>query len=242
MDDEDALVYVKKAFSSGMESLMDEAETFAIESDFMAELMEVAEGKKKVDAPSPAPMKRSEVQLPSQVDTIRFDYEKYVQQSQDFLFKEAISKYNSFSFDEALALFTSAQEDGNLFAAAHIGIMYHYGEGCEKNDQKAFKCFEQGYKAGCPLATAWYSECYRMGYGVVQNKEYASKLFKANEVALKELCNSEDTAALYFLGFNLIMGIGCEVDDAEGVRLLETAVFKGDNRSAVQLAECYING
>lgn len=242
VDDEDALDYVKKAFSSGMESLMDEADAFAVESDFMAELMEVAEGKKKVDAPSPVSKHNSETQLPSQVDTVHFDYEKYVQQSQDFLFKEATAKYNTFSFDEALSLFISAQEDGNVFAAAHIGIMYHYGEGCKQDDQKAFECFEKGYKAGCPLATAWYSECYRKGYGVTKNKEYASKLFKANEVALKELCNAEDTAALYFLGFNLIMGIGCEVDDAEGVRLLETAVFKGDNRSAVQLAECYING
>jgi len=242
VDDEDALEYVKKAFSSGMESLMDEADAFAVESDFMAELMEVAEGKKKVDTPSPVSTHNSETQLPSQVDTVHFDYEKYVQQSQDFLFKEATAKYNTFSFDEALSLFISAQEDGNIFAAAHIGIMYHYGEGCKQDDQKAFECFEKGYKAGCPLATAWYSECYRMGYGVTKNKEYASKLFKANEVALKELCNAEDTAALYFLGFNLIMGIGCEVNDAEGVRLLETAVFKGDNRSAVQLAECYING
>lgn len=120
--------------------------------------------------------------------------------------------------------------------------MYHYGESCNKDEQKVFECFEKGYKAGCPLATAWYSECYRMGYGVAKNKEFALKISKANEVALKELCNAEDTAALYFLGYNLIMGIGCEVDDAEGVRLLETAVFKGDNRSAVQLVECYING
>ena len=240
--DEAALEYVKKAFSSGMENLMDEAEAFAVESDFMTELMEVAEGKKKVDTPSPDSTQNCEIQPPSQVETVHFDYEKYVQQSQDFLFKEATAKYNAFSFDEALSLFISAQEDGNIFAAAHIGIMYHYGEGCKQDDQKAFECFEKGYKAGCPLATAWYSECYRMGYGVAKDKEYASKLFKTNEVALKELCNAEDTAALYFLGFNLIMGIGCEVDDAEGVRLLETAVFKGDNRSAVQLAECYING
>lgn len=61
MDDEDALKYVKKAFSSGMESLMDEADAFAVESDFMVELMEVAEGKKKVDTPSSAFTQNSEM-------------------------------------------------------------------------------------------------------------------------------------------------------------------------------------
>ena len=94
---------------------MDEAEAFAVESDFMTELMEVAEGKKKVDTPSPDSTQNSEIQPPSQVETVHFDYEKYVQQSQDFLFKEATAKYNAFSFDEALSLFISAQEDGNIF-------------------------------------------------------------------------------------------------------------------------------
>lgn len=186
-------------FMESMEdSLTDKDESYDFETDFMAELREIAEGKKKIDTHSPAPTQTSEVQLSSQVETVRFDYEKYVHQSEDYLFKEATTKYNSSNFDEALSLFTSAQEDGNIFAAAHLGIMYHYGEGCKQDDDKAFEYFEQGYKAGCPLATAWYSECYRMGYGVTQNKEYTSQLFKANEIALKELCKAEDYGSPIF--------------------------------------------
>lgn len=40
---------------------MDEADAFAVESDFMVELMEVAEGKKKVDTPSSAFTQNSEM-------------------------------------------------------------------------------------------------------------------------------------------------------------------------------------
>lgn len=60
--------------------------------------------------------------------------------------------------------------------------------------------------------------------------------------ALKEMCKAEDVSALYFMGFNLIMGICVDADDAEGVRLLEIAVYKGDAASAILLAECYLNG
>lgn len=197
--------------------------------------MDTGKYKKMADTSS----NHSRNQVLSQVETVSFNYEKYVHQSQDFLFKEAVSKYNAFNYEEALSLFRTAFDEGNVFAAAHVGIMYIYGEGCNRDYKEALEWFERGYRHGCPLATAWYSDCYRFGYGVEKNKDYAEKLYQATEVALREMCNVEDTAALYFLGFNLITGAG---DAAEGVKLLETAVYRGDVHSTIQLAECYLNG
>lgn len=237
VDDNDALNYVRASFAEGMADLKLEIDSL---SDDLEELIEHADDLLDEDIVATDDENVSE--LESSISPVAFDYNKYILQSQDYLFKKALSQYNSYNYEEAMSLFISAQEDGNVYAAAHIGIMYYYGEGCNKDKQKAFEYFETGYKAGCPLAAAWYAECYRMGHGVTKNKDYATKLFKANEAALKELCSAEDVSALYFLGYNLIMGVGCEVDEIEGVNLLKKAVFKGDIRSAVQLAECYING
>lgn len=236
VDDDEVLDYAKSSFAKSMSNLMSEIDSISDNLDdldrFFSSTLEDTTDLFDEDTSI------SE----SSITSVKFDYNKYILQSQDYLFKEALSKYNTYNYEEAMSLFISAHEDGNIYAAAHIGIMYHYGEGCEEDNQKAFEYFEKGYKVGCPLAAAWYSECYRMGYGVIKNKDYAAKLFNANVDALKELCSAEDVSALYFLGFNLVMGVGCEINQVEGVRLLETAVFKGDTRSAVQLAECYING
>ena len=180
--------------------------------------------------------------LKTLVPPVQFDSNKYILRSQDSLFKEGLSEYNSQHYEKAMAFFDLAHKMGNVYAAAHIGIMYYYGEGCEKNDKKAFQCFEEGYKEGCPLAAVWYSECFKMGCGVDKDKDYAARILNVNKEALRELCSVGDAEALYFLGFNLVMGIGGKVDKAEAVRLLETAVSKGHTRSAVKLAECYFNG
>ena len=171
-----------------------------------------------------------------------FDYNKYILLSQDYLFKSAINNYNSNKYDEAMSLFISAEEDGNVYALAHIGIMHLFGEGRIVDKLKAFEYFEKGYNYGCPLATAWYSRCYKYGYGVYKNGEYATKVYKENEEALKKLCIAEDTGALFFLGQDMILGIEREVNENEGFKLLEKAMFKGDVHSSTLMAECYING
>lgn len=171
-----------------------------------------------------------------------FDYNRYILLSQDYLFKRAINNYNSNKYDEAMSLFISAEEDGNVYALAHIGIMYLFGEGCIVDKLKAFEYFEKGYKQGCPLATAWYSRCYKYGYGVYKNEEYATKVYKENEGSLKKLCIAGDAGALFFLGNDMILGIERAVSEDEGFKLLEKAMLKGDVHSSTVLAECYING
>ncbi len=240
VDDDDVLDYVKESFSGSMNSLMEEVEAFATEKDFMEELKAVAEGHAPATDELPDEPQQSNPSV--SVHTVSFNKEKYIEQSQDFLFRDAQNKYAALKYEEALSTFIEADKEGNLFAAAHIGMMYHYGEGCKKDDAKAYEFFNKGAANGCPLAAAWKAEFHRVGYFVEKNKELGAEMYKAIEPALKEMCAVEDVSALYFLGYNLIMGIGCEVDDFEGVRLLETAVYKGDAKSAIQLADCYFNG
>lgn len=237
--DDKVLEYVKKAFSQSMSSFMDEVEAFAVESDFMAELNSIIED---TDAQADEHIAEMVDDAEANCCFAPFDIECYIQQSQDHLFIDANAAYIKDDYANALELFKAADEQGNIYAAVHIGMMHYYGYGCPKNVDAALVQFKKGAQNGCPLAAAWISECYRMGHGVEQDKTYAKMLYSKVDQDLRKMCDAGDMAALYFLGFNLVMGIGVEEDDKEGVRLLSMACQKGEKRAAVQLADCYYNG
>lgn len=184
----------------------------------------------------------SPVSIEDEPYVITFDLDSYIIHSVDPFLRHGIKRYLASDFETAYQYFKDSANAGNIFAHAHLGIMLHYGEGCVQSDELAIAEFRKGAKAGCPLAASWLAECYRMGYGVEKDKEGGKKLLAKNADTLKEMCRQEDVSALYFLGFNLVMGIGVDVDEAEGVRLLTIAASKGDKSSAVQLAECYLYG
>ena len=236
VDDDEALDYVKKSFVEEMINLKMEIDAMSDDvDDFMSELESITSSSE--DEPI---ADYSDARHEPSVAV--FDYNKYVLQSQDYSFKQAMIAYENEEYNRALELFKEATYQGNAFAYAHIGIMYHQGEGCEKNEELALSAFREGAKQGCPLAACWITEFYRMGYAVEKDKEYALKLQKKSVNALEKMCNAEDVAALYFLGFNLIYGIGTDINEEKGVRLLEVGAYKGDTSCTVQLAECYLNG
>ncbi len=184
----------------------------------------------------------SSVSIEDEPYVITFDLDSYIIHSVDPFFRHGIKRYLASDFETAYQYFKDSANAGNIFAHAHLGIMLHSGEGCVQSDELALAEFRKGAKAGCPLAASWLAECYRMGYGVEKDKNGGKKLLAKNADTLKEMCRQEDVSALYFLGFILVMGIGVDVDKAEGVRLLTIAASKGHKSSAVQLAECYLYG
>lgn len=125
--DDDVLEYVKKAFSQSMSDFMDEVEEFAVESDFMAELNAIMEDTDTQTEENTADVAEN---VESDYYFAPFDVERYIQQSQDHLFIEANTAYIKDDYAKALELFKAADEQGNIFAAVHIGMMYYYGYGC----------------------------------------------------------------------------------------------------------------
>ena len=239
--DDEVIAFVQKSFKEGMNDFMDEVDAYAVESDFMSELNSILEGESD-DIGAKAQSKEMSMPMDAAVRIAPFDSEKYLQQSQDFLFVEANSAYGKADYDRALSAFSKADEQGNIYAAAHLGMMHYYGYGCQQDRDAAFEFFKRGAEYGCPLAAAWVSECYRLGHGVEKDKERAKKIYNSVDSDLRRMCDAGDMAALYFLGFNLVMGTGVEENEEEGVRLLTQAYEKGEIRAAVQLAECYYNG
>lgn len=233
VDDNEILEYVKKSFIEDMGNFIDEVNAssaladklMALDNKFDELFDDIEEDTNNLE-----PVVKS------------FDNEQYILQSQDYSFKQAMQAYEVADFNRSLELFKEASYQGNIFAYAHLGIMYHQGEGCEKNEELALRMFREGATAGCPLAACWIAEFYRMGYAVEKNKNYATKLLQKNLEALKEMCKTEDVTALYFLSFNLLYGIGMNENIEEAVRLLEIGSYKGDTSCSVLLAECYLNG
>lgn len=244
--DDDILERMNKKFKSGMAELESVANGDTSVDDYM-ELFnkfsglqdELGDLHSKIDDQLSM---NDEIMLDSEPTVSSFDYNQYLLHSQDYSFKQALQAYENTDYVHALELFKEASSQGNAFAYAHIGIMYHQGDGCEKNEELALSAFREGARGGCPLAACWLAEFYRMGYAVEKDKEFALKLLAKSINALRDMCKTEDTTALYFLGFNLIHGIGMDINDAEGVNLLEIGAYKGDAACTVLLAECYLNG
>lgn len=243
--DEIVVDYFQRIISDNEQELMNQVEEVMKEeqdsdddSDFMKDLYDILEGK--WDHRTGILEELNNINEDIVINS--FDSEKYIQQSQDYLFIEANKTYINEDYSKALEQFKLVDIQGNIYAAAHIGIMYHYGYGCNKDLEKAFEYFKKGTEQGCPLAAGWLAESYRLGSGVSKNKEYTDYLYSKIVLDLKKMCEYGDMEALDFLGFNLIYGIGIKKDEKEGIRLLKESYQKGEKRAAVQLASCYYYG
>ncbi len=241
--DDEVIEFVQESFKGGMNDFMYEVDAYAVEQDFMSELNSILGGEPSKTINEGLQTDADVSAMPeTEIKIAPFDSVKYLQQSQDFLFVEANAAYGKAEYDKALSAFSKAEQQGNIYAAAHLGMMYYYGYVCQQDRKVAFDWFKKGAQNGCPLAAAWVSECYRLGHGVEKDKAKAQKIYSSVDSDLRRMCDAGDMAALYFLGFNLVMGTGVEENEEEGVRLLTQAYEKGEIRAAVYLAECYYNG
>lgn len=172
-----------------------------------------------------------------------FDPEDYRRRGQDKLLLDASAAYEKGDYALARRLWESAADEGNPYAYAHLGMLDHYGcRGSEPDRVGALNYFHSGAVLGCPLAAAWLSEYYRMGYVLEMDERFAEKLYAAVDPELAKMCEAGDADARYFRGFGLMRGIGVPEDKAGGVRLLQQAHHQKHPKATVELAECYYYG
>lgn len=221
--DDDALAFVQESYSKDMQDLLDAINSLDDEAD---ELIKNIDETLSSINPDHAP----------------FDKEKYILQSQNYYFSEGVKAYGIADYEKAWEMFSQAESDDNSFATTRLGMMLYYGYGCDQDYERAFEYFNRGANGGCPLAGAWLSECFRLGRGVEKDPQKAKDIYAQYDSDLRKMCEVGDTAAEYFLGYNLVMGIGVEEDEAEGFRLLAQAYQGGELRASIALAECYYHG
>ena len=61
---------------------------------------------------------------------------------------------------------------------AEYALGEYYAEGAEMDEEKSFEYFEDAHIHGFKMATLKVAECYYLGRGVVQDKDYSFELAK----------------------------------------------------------------
>ncbi len=92
---------------------------------------------------------------------------------------EAVSHYAQGRFDQALALFLPAADQGNISALFHVGLMYARGEGVARNLAEAAKWFERAADGGHNHAQFLIGHMYSKGDGVPVDRVRAHMWFTA---------------------------------------------------------------
>lgn len=180
-----------------------------------------------------------------------FDPDEYRCHTQSQLYRDAVAAEARGDYRTAYEILEQYWTDLHLiddekalnpYAITHLAMLYHYGRGCEQDRYSALDLFDSAANLGSPLAAAWITEYYRMGYVVEKDRVFARKLYEAVDPELQKMCEAGDAEAQYFRGFGLIYGANMEADLLAGVELMLLAQHQGHRNAAVELAYCYYNG
>ncbi|MCR4892217.1 MAG: hypothetical protein K5989_08575 [Lachnospiraceae bacterium] len=185
-----------------------------------------------------------EVEIPKETaeEKIEFDSERYMKESQDRDFLLGKKAFNEERFDDARLLFSKAHGNGNVLAGVHLGEIYYYGNGCDRNYDKAIPLLVDGMHRGCPLGAELLAKAYRAGKGVPEDVAKAKEIHNACVEALESMCASGCADAQYMLGFDLLYGIFSAENKAKAYYWLEKARKSGHVGAGVQVAKILING
>lgn len=183
-----------------------------------------------------------EIPRESSFEKMKFDSERYIQESQDSIFLLGKKAYENEEYNEARLLLSKAYNKGNILAGRLLGEIYYSGKGCERNYDKAVSLFVDGMQRGCPLSAEWLAEAYRVGKGVPQDKDKAKEIYDSCVEALEAMCVSGSSDAQYVYGFDLLYGNFSAENEQKAFYWLEKAMNAGHISASVQVARIYLNG
>ena len=75
-------------------------------------------------------------------------------------------------------MFTKACDGGHQGGCANLGVMLDYGEGCEKDTQKALKLYQKACNSNVAMACVNLGIMYTSGIGLDKDLMMAKKMFQ----------------------------------------------------------------
>lgn len=154
----------------------------------------------------------------------------------DAKMQEAERLYLEGKMDDAFELFKTLAEKGNNRAMFFMGEYYTHGYGhIAKDSAKAREWRSKGRDAGDILATL------NVAYSLPNDSEERNTIFVNVFESVKNLAESGDIIAQNELADLYTLGHGCERNDAEGLRWLESSAEGGYWRSMAKLGDIYID-
>ena len=142
------------------------------------------------------------------------------------MIKQAHDSYNNKDYEKAFKLYEQLQD--NADALTSLGFMCQNGQGCEKDDAKAFEYYSKAAEAKQPYALFNLAILYMNGFGGVTHDQ-----FKAHELHV-EAATLEVVPAMYEVGLMLERGLGCIQNFSEAAFWYEEGAKRG-------YLECYNN-
>ena len=150
------------------------------------------------------------------------------------MIQKAHDAYNSGDFQTALELYTQLEQNSD--ALTSLGFMYQNGQGCEKNETKAFKLYTKAAEAKQPYALFNLAILYMNGLGGIEHDQ-----FKAHELHL-EAATLEVVPAMYEVALMLERGLGCIQNYSEAAFWYEEGAKRGHLECFNNLGVLYKDG
>lgn len=150
------------------------------------------------------------------------------------LFDDGFSFYQKKDYQNAIATWERAAEEGSTKAKLNLGIMYRTGEGVDKNSERAFHWFERAANEGDLLSQCALAEMYSTGEGVEENYE---KVLYWYEQAAKQ----GHVTAQYNCGIIYNDGIGVKENSEKALYWFEKAGENGHVNAQLACGRIYEN-
>ncbi|GET03232.1 kinase-like domain-containing protein [Rhizophagus clarus] len=139
------------------------------------------------------------------------------------------------NYDEALNSFICALELDHKLAQYFVGECYLYGHGTIKNENLAFKYYEQAADKNILCGQNSIGYCYENGLGSYKDLQKAFYWYE-------KAANNGNIKAMYNLGNCYKNGIGVKEDYDKAFELFQKSAEKGYPDGIMMLGYCYDEG
>ena len=154
-----------------------------------------------------------------------------------------ITRSTDVSDQDVFRWLEAAATQGDQLAYYRLGKMYEYGWGIEKDEHKAFNCFNQS-TSDIVLALKAIADCYLYGKGVERSEckavRWYRKAAKQGDIgateSIKELADDYCTEALYVLGKAHEKGWGIASDSVEAITYYKKTIAFYHPKSEYEVA------
>lgn len=150
-------------------------------------------------------------------------------------FEEGRDAYINGNYDKAYKILQPLAASGNSDAQKMLGIMYDYGQGVEKDKQKALQWYLKSARQGQPAVQYQVGSKYFRGDGVQQDYAEAAEWWE-------QAANGGQVDAQFNLGLMYFRGLSVEQDDARAAELFRKAAEQGHAQAQYSLAVMYAFG
>jgi len=151
----------------------------------------------------------------------------------DIVFKELMKAVkDGTDTTQPYNMLLKAAETGNAKAALHLGDVFCYGSGVEKNESEAFRWYEISAKGGDLEAIRVLSFFYATGEGVEKDEEKGMRLLRFS-------AEHGDSESMYDLGIFLEME---DKDDPESFQWFQKSAELGNTYAMLHIGNMYLLG